>query len=423
MNTALVAPFVGHLPLHPASYLGYAAAVLKNRYDLDIIDINADLYLENKDRLKQLLVALEEKNIISDDIYFYPLFSEILSLVDRKYESISWDRYQSVFITTPSWFVTIPTEDILKLSLFVKRASPESQIYFFGNSIGSWTDANSLTENSIHIVHLNDLFKLNPASKPVDFDALPAPLYENREKYIFDLLPFRLKHGCTWGKCSFCSLARGWNSGYRERSAKNALREIEVIIDKYNPKMLVCRDNCINGNNLLEFCAGFKDFEIPWVAMGRADLSDKEIAALQSAECRFVYFGLESGSDRVLARMNKGIDTKQMSHFIRTLFEHDIMPAPSLIVGAPGETEDDFKQTKQFILDHRNCLEVINLYPFMITPAADISRTMGKPNRHTVRRLNELIRICEECGVLVCLGEQSAEYMLFRKAYPGQTNY
>jgi hypothetical protein len=59
----------------------------------------------------------------------------------------------------------------------------------------------------------------------------------------------------------------------------------------------------------------------------------------------------------------------------------------------------------------------------MLTPAADISETKEKPNRHTERRLNELIRICEGNGILVCLGEQSAEYMLFRKTYPGQTNY
>ena len=423
MNTALVTPFVGHLPLHPASYLGYGAAALQDRYDLDIIDINADLYFENKERLKQLFVEIEKNEIVSDDVYFHPLYREMLSLVEKEYESISWEKYQSVFITTPTWFVTIPTEDILQLSHFVKMASPNSEVYFFGNSLGSWTDENKLKENNIHILHLNDLFNLNPVNEPVDFDALPTPLYENREKYIFDLLPFRLKHGCTWGKCSFCSLARGWNSGYRERSAKKALQEIEALIDRYNPEMLVCRDNCINGDNLLEFCDGFKNFKIPWVAMGRADLSDKEIEALQSAGCRFVYFGLESGSDRVLDQMNKGIDAKQMSDFIRTLFDHNIMPAPSLIVGTPGETEDDFIQTKEFILNHQNYLDFINLYPFMYTPASAVSETKEKSNQHTAIRLNELVRICKDTGIFVCMGEQSAEYILFKKVCPGQINY
>ncbi len=423
MNTALVAPFVGHLPLHPGAYLGYGASVLRRRYDLDIIDFNADIYFKNRQRLKQLFLEIEENDIVADEINFHPFYSELVPEVEERYASISWENYQSVFITTPTWFVTIPTEDILKISHYIKKASPHSKIYFFGNSLGSWTDENNLNANDIRIVHLNNLFKMNPVNAPVNFDALPTPLYENRNKYIFNLLPFRLKHGCIWGKCRFCSLAKGWNSGYRERSPKKAIQEIETLIDQYNPEMLVCRDNSINGSHLLEFCADFKNFRKPWVAMGRADLSSKEIAALGNAGCRFVYFGLESGSDRVLDQINKGIDAKQMSAFIKALCEHNIMPAPSLFVGAPNETEDDFKQTEQFILDHQNYLEVINLYPFMLTPGADDTETKKKPSRHTARRLNELIKICQGSGISVCLGEQSAEYILFKKVCPGHTNY
>ena len=43
------------------------------------------------------------------------------------------------------------------------------------------------------------------------------------------------------------------------------------------------------------------------------------------------------------------------------------MPAPSLFVGTPGESEDDFENTIQFILDHKSYLDVLNLYPFMVT--------------------------------------------------------
>jgi radical SAM superfamily enzyme YgiQ (UPF0313 family) len=213
-------------------------------------------------------------------------------------------------------------------------------------------------------------------------------------------------------------LAKGWNSGYRERSAKKALHEIEALIDQYDPQMLVCRDNSINGNNLLEFCAGFEKFDKPWAAMGRANLSNNEIKALQRAGCRFIYFGLESGSDRVLNNINKGIRSKQISEFIRALHEHSIMPAPSLFVGAPDETEDDFKKTKQFILDHQQYLNIINLYPLRLTPGSDFTIMQKKPNRQTEKRLNELIEEFVKAGLKVCVGEQSAEYALFKKVYP-----
>ncbi|MCJ7618443.1 MAG: hypothetical protein MUO43_18105 [Desulfobacterales bacterium] len=251
MEAALVTPFLGHLPFHPSSYLGYGAAILKKRYELDIIDFNAEIYFENKDKLEKTLLHMENSEIVLDSMCFHPFYDETARRVQEVYKSVCWEKYQSVFITTPSWFVTVPTEDVLNLSSFIRKESPHSKIIFLGNSLGTWTDEAKLRSNHIHITHLNDLYKMAPINEPVNYDSLPTPVYENRKKYIFDILPFRLKHGCVWGKCRFCSLARGWNSGYMERSAKGAAVEIEELINNYNPKMLVCRDNSINGNNLL----------------------------------------------------------------------------------------------------------------------------------------------------------------------------
>ena len=157
--------------------------------------------------------------------------------------------------------------------------------------------------------------------------------------------------------------------------------------------------------------------------MARADLSDKEIEALQKAGCRLIYFGLESGSDRVLSEINKGIDSRQMSRFIGELYDHDIMPAPSLFVGAPSETEDDFEKTVQFILDHESFLDIINLYPLRMTPASEYTLSKRESNKNTLNRLKRLIQVCEDTGIKVCIGEQSAEYILFKRVYPGHANY
>ena len=40
----MVTPFISHLPLHPASYLGYGTAVLRKHYEVDVIDLNAVMY-------------------------------------------------------------------------------------------------------------------------------------------------------------------------------------------------------------------------------------------------------------------------------------------------------------------------------------------------------------------------------------------
>ncbi len=92
--------------------------------------------------------------------------------------------------------------------------------------------------------------------------------------------------------------------------------------------------------------------------MSRADLSGKKIQALSKAGCRGIFFGLESGSDRILSAMNKGITSKQMSSFIKRLHSNGILPAPSIVIGAPGEARVDFEKTVQFLVDHRGYIEV-----------------------------------------------------------------
>jgi hypothetical protein len=419
MKAALVTPFLSHLPLHPGSYLGYGAGILKGHCETDVFDLNAGIYFKNQARLMEILSDMDRAEVVIDQLLLDPFYCQLSGDVEQEAKPIPWSDYQEIFITPPSWFVTVSTKEILRLHRLIKDASPETRVSFFGNSLGTWTDQSKLKIHNIHIRHLNDLLEKNPVNKPVDFDALPTPIYASRDKYLFDMLAFRLKHGCNWGQCRFCSLARGWNAGYLERSPEKVIQELEALIDQYDPKMFVCRDNSLNGGNLLDFCNAFKEFNKPWAGMARADLSVREIQALKRSGCRFVYFGLESGSDRVLREMKKGIDSAQMSRFVKALYDHGIMPAPSVFVGSPGETEKDFKKTTDFILDHADYLDVINAYPLMPSPASDFTRTGQGPHADTFFRLQELIRVCRDSGLKVCVGEQSAEYVLFKKVYPG----
>jgi len=423
MKAALTTPFLGHLPLHPGSYIGYATALLNQKFNLDVLDFNADIYFKNRQGLKKVLSDIDQKPVVIDNLDLAPFYYELLKRVEKEYKKIPWKRYQQIFITTPTWFTNVYTKNIVQLAGLIKRESPKTSLFFFGNSLGTWTDENVLKENDIRIVHLNDLFKLNPESKPVDYDSLPTPVYKNRYKYIFNILPFRLKHGCIWGKCKFCSLAKGWNSGYRERSAKTAVKEIEELDRLYNPTMLVCRDNSINGHHLHEFCTRLENFQKPWAAMARADLEKKDLQSMHKAGCRLIYFGMESGSDHVLNKINKGIHSKQISTFIRNLYETNITPAPSLFVGAPGETEEDFKKTIHFITHHKPYLRAVNVYPLSMTPASNFAVEGAKPSNKVLLRLFELIRLCKEMDLKICVGEQSAEYIFGKKIYPESLTY
>jgi hypothetical protein len=419
MKAALVTPCLSHLPFHPNCFLGYGTAILAARYDLEVIDLNAELHFRNRGKLKPILDVMDKTQIVSDASFLYPFYDELETQIDRDYAAVAWREYPLVYVTPPCWFPMVPTEAVLRLSRAVKWASPDTRVFFFGNSLGSWTNKGELTKNGVQTVHVNDLFAMGATPKPVRYDLLPTPIYENREKYLFDLLPFMLKHGCSWGRCRFCSLSRGWNSGYLERSPKTAIKELEVLIDRYDPKVLVCRDNSLNGHNLIEFCGYLERFNKPWCGESRADLSGTKIQALWKAGCKLIYFGLESGSDRTLSALKKGIGSKQMSDFIKRLYSSGIVPAPSLMVGTPGEGKVDFEKTIQFLVDHRRYLDVVNVYPFMTSPASEFGSQKKQPAPDTPIRLFEFIQRCRDLGLKVCVGEQCAEYVLFKRAYTG----
>jgi hypothetical protein len=417
MKVALVTLCLSHLPFHPSCFLGYGAAVLAGRHDLEVIDLNAHFYYRNRIKLKTVLDTMDKARIVSDALFFHSFYGELETQIDHDYAAISWQKYHLVYITTPAWFPTVPTDAVLRLSRAIKRESSGTRVYFFSNSLGSWTNEEELKENDVRTVHLNDLFASYPTAGPVAYDLLPNPVYGNRDKYLFDLLPFTLKHGCPWGRCRFCSLCRGWNSGYVERSAKAVIKEVEALIDRYDPAVFVCRDHSLNGRNLIEFCGYFERFNKPWCGQSRADLSGKKIQALRKAGCRGIFFGLESGSDRTLRALNKGITTGQMSGFIKSLHSCGILPAPSLIIGAPGEKKEDFDKTIQFLADHRSYFEVVNVYPFMASPASEFSTQRKRPDKNTPMRLFQLIQWCDDQGLKVCVGEQCIEYFLFKWVY------
>jgi hypothetical protein len=418
MKAALVTPCLSHLPFHPSCFLGYGAAILAGRYDLEVIDLNAEVHFKNRRKLRAILDLMDRTRIVSDAL-LSPFYQEIENHIDIYYAKIHWEKYPLVYITTPSWFPTVPTEAVLSLSRAIKRVSPKTKLFFFSNSLGSWTNEGVLKKNGIQIVHLNDLFAMDAIAKPIRYDLLPIPIYENRDKYLFDLLPFTLKHGCSWGRCRFCSLSRGWNSGYLERSTKAAIKELEVLIDRFDPKVFVCRDHSLNGHNLIEFCGYLESLNKPWCGQSRADLSGKKIQALWKAGCKGIFFGLESGSDRTLRAMNKGITSKQMSDFIKKLHASGILPAPSLIIGAPGEGRVDFEKTIQFLVDHRRYFDVVNVYPFMATPSSQFGSQKKRPDKMAPIRLFRFARTCEDLGLKVILGEQSIEYFLFNRICRG----
>jgi radical SAM superfamily enzyme YgiQ (UPF0313 family) len=90
-------------------------------------------------------------------------------------------------------------------------------------------------------------------------------------------------------------------------------------------------------------------FSFSWLCASRANILDEEtVKLMKQAGCHTVQIGVESGSDRILKRYNKAVNTG----IIKTAFDicrrHRIKTLAHFIIGLPGETEEDVGKTIGF---------------------------------------------------------------------------
>ena len=93
---------------------------------------------------------------------------------------------------------------------------------------------------------------------------------------------------------------------------------------------------------------------VPYKIQARVDLlSDEVVAALKKSGCRTVWVGAESGSQKILDAMDKGITVQQIYDATARLKRHGIEVCFFLQFGYPGETEEDIEQTLKMVRECR----------------------------------------------------------------------
>lgn len=215
----------------------------------------------------------------------------------------------------------------------------------------------------------NGMVMLTDPAPAVNLDTLPfldftdLPLMEYDDSRHISLMASR---GCI-RRCYFCSDAPCW-PGYRAMSAERIFREI-VFHKNMNHDIGHVRflDLEFNGNmkSLIKFCDLMKDrpLDVYWSAnmIIRPELTASVIKKMARSGCEHIIFGIESGSERVLKMMNKWYRIKEADRIIRQMHDAGICVTTNFMFGFPGETEEDFKQTLDFL--RRNASYLGRVYP------------------------------------------------------------
>ena len=157
--------------------------------------------------------------------------------------------------------------------------------------------------------------------------------------------------GCI-NRCTFC---HRWLKGYRIFPVTKIISAIKELQDKYNVGFFIIADECFGENKLWieEFINSIKPLDILFTVAGaRVSLVDKDpdiIRRLKEAGMTAIYFGVESGSDKILRIMEKNADRAKSLKAIKMCSEAGIYSIIQLVIGMPGENQETIQETIEFV--------------------------------------------------------------------------
>ena len=199
-----------------------------------------------------------------------------------------------------------------------------------------------------------------PEDERVNINGLPMPDYESLDFSLYELpngINTEISRGCT-AKCTFCEETHFWK--YRQRQAVDLVTELEWLYYNKGTDVVWFIDSLINGNpkELRAFALALKakNLKIKWTGYARCD-GRMDLAYLQDLAdggCLMFNFGCESGSQKVLDDMHKGVTIQEMEQNFIDCKKVGIWCATNWIVGFPTEDLQDFADTMTFMWRMRN---------------------------------------------------------------------
>jgi anaerobic magnesium-protoporphyrin IX monomethyl ester cyclase len=196
-----------------------------------------------------------------------------------------------------------------------------------------------------------------------ELDSMPFPAWDlvdmelYRQTWLKNAGYFSLNMSTTRGcpfKCNWCAKPI-YGNRYNSRSPENVVAEIKLLKNKYHiDHIWFCDDIFGLKPGWVKTFAELlqkENMNIRFKIQSRADLLVQEdtVKALAAAGCENVWIGAESGSQKILDAMDKGITVKQIRESTLMMKEQGIKPSFFIQFGYPGELKDDIQLTINMI--------------------------------------------------------------------------
>ncbi len=219
---------------------------------------------------------------------------------------------------------------------------------------------------------------------PLNWSLIDVPKYFQSSHGCDKMLYLYSAKGCPFS-CTFCYNKAFHKCTYRKRPLEFLIEEIKVLVKDYGMNGVYFADELWGKNReeMHEICDTLKalNLDFVWGCQTRIGIFEfEDFEYMYKSGCRWVYFGVESGSKTVLKNINKRINYEKIEQSFRDCRKADIACIGSFIIGFPDETDDDVKETINLIkkLDTR----LINCNYLAVVPGSKIYKDLIADGRY-----------------------------------------
>ena len=356
----------------PPLGLGYIAAYLKQRsVSVDLVECT---FLSQEEALGKIICSAPRI------IGIYTMFS----MKNQAIQLAKLLRNNCELLVAGGPLPTSNPESFTEDFDVVAIGEGEETMLDLVHTVENGNDLSNVRGIGFHTKNKSESKLTSPRGFIENLDRIPFPardLFDNQaykayfaKNFGYTTTSIMTSRGCPF-QCDFCSRPVFGNQ-FRTRSASNIVDEMETI-QALGYDRVWFADDCftLNKRRFIDICNKIieRQIKIGWECLSRVDTIDKEVAEkMKQAGCVRVYFGIESGNDRILALMNKQITTKQAKKAVYMTKQAGIQVGAFFIIGYPSENDETILDTVRFA----SCLPLDYLsftlpYPIPGTPLYD----------------------------------------------------
>ncbi len=308
---------------------------------------------------KDLLQAADE---YSSNIFF-PYFQKHLP------DLLSQTNDQWIGISLNYLSQALPT---FALAGYLKKNYPEFRLIGGGGLITSWLRSpsweNPFTGLFDHLIAgqgerpLLKILQRKTAANHQAPDFKELPLNDYLAPGL--ILPYSASTGCYWNRCSFCP-EKAEGNPYMQLSSDQVVDDLRLLTTTLKPRLIHFLDNAVAPSLMKRLIQ--QPLGVEWYGFARVtpELSDPAFCKkMRRSGCIMLKLGIESGSQKVLDAMDKGINLDLVEKSLAALNDAGIMTYVYLLFGTPAETIHEARQTLEFTVRNAQGIGFLNLAVF-----------------------------------------------------------